>query len=88
MSDILPETVDRSSMLIPGGFGAGGRVSISGPDKGSFGWFGAAGTAASVDPVRGLRAGGWVQFMPSTALGFPQQLVGAATADAFGPVAG
>ncbi len=84
MSDILPDTVDRSSMLIPGGFGAGGRVSISGADKGSFGWFGAAGTAASVDPVRGLRAGGWVQFMPSTALGFPQQVVAAVTADALG----
>jgi CubicO group peptidase (beta-lactamase class C family) len=86
MSDILPGTVDRASMLIPGGFGAGGRVSISGPDKGSFGWFGAAGTAASVDPVRGLRAGGWVQFMPSTALGFPQQVVAAVAADALGAV--
>ncbi len=34
MSDILPETVDRKSMLIPGGFGAGGRVSISRPRQG------------------------------------------------------
>jgi CubicO group peptidase (beta-lactamase class C family) len=87
MSDILPDTVDRRSMLIPGGFGAGGRVSIAGPDKGSFGWFGAAGTAATVDPHRGLRAGGWVQFMPSTALGFPQDVVGAVAADALGAVA-
>jgi CubicO group peptidase (beta-lactamase class C family) len=84
MSDILPDTVDRRSVLIPGGFGAGGRVSIEGPDKGSFGWFGAAGTAATVDPDRGLRVSGWLQFMPSTALAFPQQVVAAATADVLG----
>ena len=38
MSNLLPPGVDPRSLLIPGGFGAGGRVSLSGPDKGGFGW--------------------------------------------------
>ncbi|MBV8613833.1 MAG: hypothetical protein JOY66_08685, partial [Acetobacteraceae bacterium] len=66
---------------IGGGFGAGGRVSIAGPDKGTFGWLGAAGTVASVAPELGLRTAGWIQYMPSTALPFPMELAGAVTAD-------
>ncbi|AQR74928.1 serine hydrolase [Sphingomonas sp. LM7] len=67
MSDLLPPSVDRSTLAhmtadsgAPMGFGAGGSVYLAdkagGPSKGTFGWAGAAGSIGWVDPVRKLRA--------------------------------
>ena len=51
------------------GFGAGGSVYLvdmpGGPSKGTYGWGGAAGTIAWVDPVRRLRATAMVNYIPS-----------------------
>jgi CubicO group peptidase (beta-lactamase class C family) len=66
MSDLLPPTVDRSTLAhmtkdsgVAMGFGAGGSVYLAdkpgGPAKGTFGWAGAAGTIGWADPVRKLR---------------------------------
>lgn len=67
MSDLLPPTVDRSTLAqmtadsgAPMGFGAGGSVYLAdvpgGPGKGTFGWAGAAGSIGWVDPAHRLRA--------------------------------
>lgn len=67
MSDLLPPTVDRSTLAqmtadsgAPMGFGAGGSVYLAdapgGPGKGTFGWAGAAGSIGWVDPTHRLRA--------------------------------
>lgn len=67
MSDLLPASVDRSTLAhmtadtgVPMGFGAGGSVYLAdkpgGPGKGTFGWAGAAGSIGWVDPVHKLRA--------------------------------
>ena len=62
-SDILPASVDTAGSWVEGqGFGAGGRVIGR-----SYGWGGAAGTAAFVDYEHGLRAGFFTQYMPSEA---------------------
>ncbi|MBY0519263.1 MAG: beta-lactamase family protein [Sphingomonas sp.] len=51
------------------GFGAGGSVYLvdlpGGPGKGTYGWGGAAGTIAWVDPVHKLRATAMVNYIPS-----------------------
>lgn len=60
-SNLLPETATTQGTWVAGqGFGAGGRVVGQ-----TFGWGGAAGTLASVDYGTGLRAGLYVQYMPS-----------------------
>lgn len=50
------------------GFGAGGSVYLvdvpGGPSKGTYGWGGAAGTIAWVDPARKLRATVMVNYLP------------------------
>jgi CubicO group peptidase (beta-lactamase class C family) len=67
MSDLLPASVDRSTLAhmtadsgAPMGFGAGGSVYLAdkpgGPGKGTYGWAGAAGSIGWVDPVHKLRA--------------------------------
>ena len=67
MSDLLPASVDRSTLAhmtadtgVPMGFGAGGSVYLAdkpgGPGKGTFGWAGAAGSIGWVDPAHRLRA--------------------------------
>lgn len=67
MSDLLPPTVDRSTLAqmtadsgAPMGFGAGGSVYLAdapgGAGKGTFGWAGAAGSIGWVDPAHRLRA--------------------------------
>ncbi|MFZ9394935.1 MAG: serine hydrolase domain-containing protein [Erythrobacter sp.] len=62
-SNLLPETATTQGTWVAGqGFGAGGRVVGQ-----TFGWGGAAGTLASVDYGSGLRAGLYVQYMPSDA---------------------
>lgn len=77
MSNLLPAGVPP--ITIPGrsggdtaaiklGFGAGGSVYLAdargGPAKGTYGWGGAAGTAAWVDPVNKVRASVMVNYMP------------------------
>ena len=67
-SNLIADTIDRKGTFIDGaGFGAGGRVGI-GADAGTYGWAGAAGTIAFTNTRIGLRAGAYVQYMPSEAL--------------------
>lgn len=75
MSNLLMPGVSTENTYVTGqGFGAGGRVTLKddplGSGVGTFGWGGAAGTIAWVDPSRGLRASGYVQYMPGEALPF------------------
>jgi len=73
MSNLLPETADTSGTWVAKqGFGAGGRSGLGTIDSpaGTFGWGGAAGTAAFVDTKRGLRAGGYTQYIPSNSYPF------------------
>ncbi len=75
MSNLLPPGVTMQGSFAGGqGFGAGGRVTIAPDDNGSgvgtFGWGGAAGTIAWVDPTKGVRASGYVQYMPSETYSF------------------
>ena len=77
MSDLMLPSVDRTA--IGGqGFGAGGRVTIkpdpNGSGVGTFGWGGAAGTIAWVDPTKRVRASGYVQYMPSETYNFSRDL--------------
>jgi CubicO group peptidase (beta-lactamase class C family) len=65
MSDLLPSGVSTDGTFAAGaGFGAGGRVG-KGANDGVFGWGGAAGTVAFVDPRSKLRAICMAQYMPS-----------------------
>ena len=65
MSDLLPSGVSTDGTFAAGaGFGAGGRVR-KGVNDGVFGWGGAAGTVAFVDPRSKLRAICMAQYMPS-----------------------
>ena len=70
MSDLLPPAVSTDGTFAAGaGFGAGGRVG-KGANEGVYGWGGAAGTVAFVDPKRKLRAICMAQYMPSNAYPF------------------
>ena len=70
MSDLLPPAVSTDGTFAAGaGFGAGGRVG-KGANEGVYGWGGAAGTVAFVDPKRKLRAVCMAQYMPSNAYPF------------------
>ena len=70
MSDLLPRAVSTDGTFADGaGFGAGGRVG-KGANEGVYGWGGAAGTVAFVDPKRKLRAVCMAQYMPSNAYPF------------------
>ena len=67
-SNLLPDGIETKGTFIDGaGNGAGGRVGL-GPDAGTFGWGGAAGTVGFVNTRLGLRAGVYTQYMPSDAL--------------------
>lgn len=73
MSNLLPEGASLAgSWVVNQGFGAGGRVGIgtSLSPLGTYGWGGAAGTAAFVDTERKFRAGGYTQYMPSNVYPF------------------
>ena len=76
MSNLLPPGVETKGTMADGsGFGAGGRVGI-GTDTspiGTYGWGGAAGTVAFVDHVRGIRASGYTQYMPSDTYPFQRE---------------
>lgn len=75
MSDLLPAGTDTSMLhLVTGfagkiGFGAGGSVYLEdapgAASKGTYGWAGAAGTLAWVDPVRRVRGVIMVNYMPT-----------------------
>ena len=66
-SNLLPEGVSLASTWMGGGgYGAGGSVGAGG-QEGTYGWAGAAGTAAMVNMKTGLRAGLFVQYMPTDA---------------------
>lgn len=72
MSDLLPAAVSTDGTFAAGaGFGAGGRVG-KGVNDGVYGWGGAAGTVAFVDPKRKLRAVCMAQYMPSDVYPFHQ----------------
>lgn len=76
-SNLLPEGIDLSGTWVNGqGFGAGGRVVGK-----TFGWGGAAGTLASVDFGNNLRAGLYVQYMPSDAYPIRDEFLAALAAD-------
>ena len=67
-SNLLPAGADLADTWIEhAGFGAGGRVGL-GVDAGTYGWSGAAGTIGFVNTRIGLRAGLFVQYMPSSGL--------------------
>lgn len=73
MSNLLPETANTKGTWVANhGFGAGGRSGIgtAASPAGTFGWGGAAGTSAFVDTVRGFRAGGYTQYIPSNSYPF------------------
>lgn len=74
MSNLLNPGVRMDGNMAGQGFGAGGRVTLTsdpaGAGIGTYGWGGAAGTIAWVDPTRGVRASGYVQYMPSDAIPF------------------
>jgi CubicO group peptidase (beta-lactamase class C family) len=62
--DLLPDGVPGPTMMGPASqFGAGGRVGL-GPERGIYGWAGAAGTVGTVDMRHGVRSSIFVQFMP------------------------
>ena len=79
MSNLLPEGVffgglgggtGGTTAAVKMGFGAGGSVYLEdapggGPSKGTYGWGGAAGTIAWVDPVKRVRGTVMVQYFPA-----------------------
>ena len=80
-SDLLPAGVAGPTIMGPiSGFGAGGRVGL-GPEAGSYGWAGAAGTIAMVDLKRGIRSQFYAQFMPVTGLPVLTEYAAALRAD-------
>ncbi len=90
ISNLLPKTAKTEGTWIAAhGFGAGGRSGLGTKDSpaGTFGWGGAAGTAAFVDVIRGLRAGGYTQYMPSRAYPFQSEFPKYVYADLMGSVA-
>lgn len=83
-SDLLPPGTDTSAMYgEKSGFGAGGRVGL-GQDAGTFGWSGAAGTVGFINYRTALRAGLFVQYMPSNALPVQAEFTKALLADVTG----
>lgn len=77
MSNLLPEGAETQGTFAAGsGFGAGGRVSLPGSPTGPgiYGWGGAAGTIAFVDPTRKIRFGGYANYMPAEAYDFQRRI--------------
>ena len=94
MSNLMPAGVSftRSDASTGGamsarmGFGAGGSVYLEdvpgGASKGTFGWGGAAGTIAWVDPVKKVRGTVMVQYFPAEKWGLRQAVPSALARDA------
>jgi CubicO group peptidase (beta-lactamase class C family) len=94
MSNLLPQGVlfeglgggTGGAMSAKMGFGAGGSVYLSDapggtPSKGTFGWGGAAGTIAWVDPVKKMRGTVMVQYFPAEKWGLRQSIPPALASD-------
>jgi len=93
MSNLLPEGVifggvDGATGGQAGpkmGFGAGGSVYLETlpgrPGKGTYGWGGAAGTVAFVDPVRQVRGTVMVNYFPADRFPLRDDLVKALASD-------
>ena len=94
MSNLLPPGVTFDQ--VPGGtgggadapkmgFGAGGSVYLQdvpgGPGKGTYGWGGAAGTIAWVDPEHKVRGTVMVNYFPADKWPLRQEVVKAVYAD-------
>ena len=80
-SNLLPEGVDTKGTFANGaGFGAGGRVGL-GDQAGTYGWGGAAGTAAFVDLRRGVRATMMTQYMAMPGYPLTEEFTKAVIAD-------
>lgn len=88
-SNLLPPALASGADVFGkmAGFGAGGQVGI-GADAGTFGWSGAAGTVGFVSYGAALRAGLWVQYMPSGALPIGDEFKNAVRADAIAAMTG
>jgi len=95
MSNLLPAGVTfggigggtGGAMSAKMGFGAGGSVYLEdapngGPSKGTYGWGGAAGTIAWVDPVKKVRGTVMVQYFPAEKWGLRQSVPAALARDA------
>lgn len=95
MSNLLPAGVafggigggTGGAMSAKMGFGAGGSVYLEdapngGPSKGTYGWGGAAGTIAWVDPARKMRGTVMVQYFPAEKWGLRQSIPVALARDA------
>ncbi|WP_258042994.1 serine hydrolase [Sphingomonas sp. NBWT7] len=94
MSNLLPAGVTfggigggtGGAMSARMGFGAGGSVYLEdtpngGPSKGTYGWGGAAGTIAWVDPARKMRGTVMVQYFPAEKWGLRQSVPAALARD-------
>lgn len=96
MSNLLPAGVTfggvggatggASASTTPMGYGAGGSVYLADgpggmPSKGTYGWGGAAGTVAFVDPVRRVRGTIMVNYFPADRWPVRQETVQALAAD-------
>ncbi|MCC2981524.1 serine hydrolase domain-containing protein [Sphingomonas sp. IC4-52] len=94
MSNLLPAGVSFAglgdgtggAMSARMGFGAGGSVYLEDapggvPSKGTFGWGGAAGTIAWVDPVKKMRGTVMVQYFPAEKWGLRQSVPAALARD-------
>ncbi len=95
MSNLLPPGVTfgglgggtGGTMSAKMGFGAGGSVYLEDgpggvPSKGTYGWGGAAGTIAWVDPVKKVRGTVMVQYFPAEKWPLRQEVVAALAKDA------
>jgi CubicO group peptidase (beta-lactamase class C family) len=96
MSNLLPAGVSfggvggatggAAAAATPMGYGAGGSVYLAdgpggSPSKGTYGWGGAAGTIAFVDPVKKVRGTIMVNYFPADRWPVRQEAVRAMTAD-------
>ncbi|GGB28616.1 serine hydrolase [Sphingomonas metalli] len=95
MSNLLPADVTfggvdggtgGTNAAVPMGFGAGGSVYLADgpggfPGKGTYGWGGAAGTVAWVDPVHKVRGTIMVNYFPSDRYPLRQAVVAALMKD-------
>ena len=90
MSNLLPAGADTSLLNRLGnigklGFGAGGSVFLEdkpgGPSKGTYGWGGAAGTIAWVDPARHMRGTIMVNYFPGEKWPLREEIAAALATD-------
>src|SRR3546814_8479816 len=94
MSNLLPKGVTfegigggtgGTAAAVPMGFGAGGSVYLAdkpgGASKGTYGWGGAAGTVAWVDPVKHARGTIMVNYFPAAQWPLPGEVPAALVKD-------